>query len=248
MGLMGWVIVIVSLGVVIGIIIAIIPSQKQKDMEEKLREYTRISGFEPTKKVMGADGEAGLAIDEKRKKVCLIKQNYDAKISLYVISYRDILASEIYEGGQTVTKTSRASQLGGTLIGGLALGGVGAIIGGLSGKKTSSDKIERIDLRLTVNRTNAPIHEVNFIANESKKGGFLYNTAIEQARHWHGLMEVLIKRADEEDKREEKKKEVKKIENKSVADELMKLVQLKEQGILSEKEFLEQKAKLLSIN
>lgn len=67
-------------------------------------------------------------------------------------SYWDILASEVIEEGGTVTRTQRSSQIAGTLIGGLALGGVGAIIGGLSGttKTTKNDMVTPL-LRVIVN-------------------------------------------------------------------------------------------------
>jgi hypothetical protein len=42
-----------------------------------------------------------------------------------IISYRDLLSSEIFEDGTTITKTVRSSQVGGGLIGAIALGGVG---------------------------------------------------------------------------------------------------------------------------
>lgn len=55
---------------------------------------------------------------------------------------------------QTVENTRNlrnVRQIGGVVVGGLLLGGVGAIIGGLSGKTETSGKISRIDLRLIVN-------------------------------------------------------------------------------------------------
>ena len=198
---------------------------------------------------MGEDGNSGIAIDEGRKNVCLIKKHNIRGIELDVLSYRDILSSEIFEDGETVTKTARGSQLAGALIGGLALGSVGAIIGGLSGSKTSSSKVKRIDLRITVNRTETPIHDINFMNVVSKKNGLIYNAAMEQVRHWHGVMEVLIKRADTEDYSKERDladETSKLLSSGSVADELTKFAELKKQGLLTDHEFLVQKAKLLS--
>ncbi|MFA4935503.1 MAG: SHOCT domain-containing protein [Candidatus Methanoperedens sp.] len=232
--------------VVGGIIIAIgklvVTSQKKKDIKGKLDQ---LSDFYASQLIVGEDGESGIAIDEQRKKVCLIKHNA-GNTDLAVISYKDLLASEIYEDGTSVTKTSRVSQAGSALVGGLLFGGVGAVVGGLTGKKSTSDKIKRIDLRLTVNRTQAPIHDVNFMNVEGKRGGLIYNNAIQKVRHWHGLIEVLIRRADEDDRKEENTFEPKGVERNSVADELTKLAKLKEQGILTDNEFMEQKAKVLS--
>ena len=160
-----------------------------------------------------------------------------------------MLSSEIFVDGETITKTARGSQLGGALIGGLALGGVGAIIGGLSGKTRSSEKVKRVDLRITVNSTKSPLHDINFMDIEGKKDGIVYKSAMDQARHWHGLIAVLIKMADNEDSSKEGFESLSKEKGDStasLADELSKLSDLRDKGVLSEEEFSIQKQKLLS--
>lgn len=244
MDFFSWVILILVLAVVIGIAQSVAVSNKRKAMEEKLKS---LHDFSPTQKIMGNDGVTGLAIDEKRKKVVLIK-NGPTGIELNPILYRDLLSSELFEDGETVTKTSRGSQLGGALIGGLALGGIGAIIGGLSGKTRSSEKVKRVDLRITINNTRMPLHDVNFMNIEGHKKGILYKSAMDQARHWHGLIAVLIKMADSEDTREQDVVLSSKNNNStsSLADELSKLGDLREKGILTDEEFAAQKQRLLS--
>lgn len=162
-----------------------------------------------------------------------------------MLSYRDILSSEISEDSVTVTKTARSSQLGGALIGGLALGGTGAIIGGLSGKITSSNKVSKINVSITVNRTRNPLRNISFMNVECEKDKFIYKNAMKQAQHWHALMVVLIKQADSEDT-EKVEEAPKSLSDRSVADELAKLGELRKQGLLTNEEFLSQKAKLLS--
>ena len=84
---------------------------------------------------------------------------------------------------------------------------------------------------------------------EGKKNGIIYNAAIEQARHWHGLLAVLIKRADSEDIAKEGELVEEKTDllpKSSVADELVKLSELQKQGLLTDEEFRAQKAKLLA--
>jgi uncharacterized protein YcfJ len=70
------------------------------------------------------------------------------------------------------------------LVGGLLLGGVGAVIGGLSGKKVGKGKVKRIELRLVVNNSSDPVHAICFLANETNRDGFVYKTASDQARQW----------------------------------------------------------------
>ncbi len=181
-------------------------------------------------------------------------KNNNGNIALDTMPYKDVLASEISENGNTITRSSRSSQLGGALIGGLALGGVGAIIGGLSGKTVSSDNVQGIDLHLIVNRTNSPIHSINFLEasgenSEIKKSSVLYQESMQKARNWHSLFQVIIRQANEDDKikeREIAQKTLHSIEHKSVVDKIKELVDLRDQEVISDAEFTTLKEKLLS--
>ena len=245
-------IVIVVAAIVHGLIMRNADRQRISEMEEKLNG---LENFNATQKVIGLDVKTGLAIDEQRKKICLIKYN-NGNIALDTMPYNDVLASEISENGNTITRSSRSSQLGGALIGGLALGGVGAIIGGLSGKTVSSDNVQRIDLHLIVNRTNSPVHSINFFEDIGdddyygiKKSSAAYQKIMHEARHWHSLLQVIIRQADEDDKikeREVTQKTLNSTEHKSVTDQIKELVALRDQEVISDKEFTTLKEKLLS--
>lgn len=184
------------------------------------------------------------------KKIVLIKNGPNG-VDLKPITYRDLLSSEISVDGETVTKTSRGSQLGGALIGGLALGGVGAVIGGLSGAKKSSETVKKIDLRVSINDPKSPLHDINFKDPESESNGIKnpHESPMDQARHWHGLIGILIKLADTEDMQNEvDQSSAKETEQgkPSLADELSKLSDLRDKGVLSDEEFEIQKQRLLS--
>ena len=240
MGFWGWVALFVGLVIAVVIIQQIIISNQKSTMEAKLAS---LPDFNATQKFMGNDGGSGIAIDEERKKVCLIKfRSNDAVMG--VCSYRDLISSELFEDGNTVTSTSRSSQIGGALVGGIALGGVGAIIGGLSGKTTSTQKPKRVDLRVTVNRTDSPIHDVNFMDIETSKDGIIYTVAMQQARHWHGLISVLIRRADDEESAS--RSNAAPSSSATISDEIRKLAQLRDEGFISDEEFTAQKSRLLA--
>jgi hypothetical protein len=239
-----WAFIIIATGIIVGIAQARATNNKKKDMESRLNA---LPDFSPTQQVMGCDVNSGLAIDEPRKKICLIT-NSAGGVSERIISYKDIFSAELFEDGTSITKTVRSSQVGGAVVGGLLLGGVGAIIGGLSGKTETSGKIKCIDLRLIVNDTNAPLHDVAFMNVEDKKDGFYYTQAIQQARRWHGIVEVLIKRANAEDKMSQIEERLPSpaLPAPSVADEIKKLAELHSSGVLTSEEFQQQKVRLLS--
>ena len=137
----------------------------------------------------------GFSIDEKSMKICLLKL-CSTGLKYKVIGFKDLIACEIVEDGVSVTKNSRSSQAGGALIGGMLLGGTGAIIGGLSGKKKTVQELQSISLRLTINDLDDPVFDclLNVVPLKDNQ---TYKKRIEElALHWHAIMEVLIKRAD----------------------------------------------------
>lgn len=175
----------------------IIVSVKKDHLFSKINE---LNDFEFSKHILSDDLNNGIFIDEKRNKICLV----DNEKNTNVYRYRDILEVEILEDGSSVTKMSRTSQVGGAILGGLILGPVGAIIGGLSGKKENINKVNRIDLKLIVNNTQSPLFIMNFLdsSNGEEKGNIIYKTSIQEAREWHSLISVLIKKADFEDNKD----------------------------------------------
>lgn len=221
-------------------------SNRIKVLEDEITECLSRQNFSKTQHIMGKNKETGLAFDEVNKKICLLFASRACVISSQIFSYKDVLSVEIVEDGETITSTVRSSQIGGALIGGIALGGIGAVIGGLSGKTKTSGAVRKIILRLVVNNTGNPLHEVSFLNLETgiKKIDARYQEAMQLARHWHSLIEVLIKRADMEDK-ENVANNVVQVSQNSIADEIKKLAELREAGILSDIEFQQQKEKLL---
>lgn len=122
--------------------------------------------------------------------------------SYSVVDLDDIIESEVIVDDNTITKVGRGSQVIGAAIGGAVLGGVGAIIGGLSGNKTSSKEIKNIDIKLTVNDLNNPVYKINFLNSETesyntyktghRKDSFLCERALEQVDKWQGMFEVIL--------------------------------------------------------
>lgn len=234
---MTFIIIIIIISIIIAIGFGIASGIKnQKALSESLKN---IPNFTITKKI--DDGSNGLAYDEQRKKICLFTRN-GSEFNIRIFSFSDILSSEIFEDGSSLTKTARGSQIGGALIGGLALGPVGLLLGGLTGKKKNIEKVNSIDLQITVKDLGQPTHIINFLNIESEKNGFLYQNSINLARQWHSIIEILIKNADAMDDENTPKSKVMPF---SISDELKKLAELKESGILTDSEYEQQKRKLL---
>lgn len=58
----------------------------------------------------------------------------------------------------------------------LCFGGVGAVIGGTTGKKSQKEMIKKMYIKITLNHTYDTYTEISLISADTKKGSFLYNT------------------------------------------------------------------------
>jgi len=158
-----------------------------------------------------------IGLDEENFKICFLNSNAKVNPDLYeflhdnitdniqystsTFDYKDILETEVIIDGETVTKTSRSSQVGGAILGGILAGGVGAIIGGLSGKSSSKEKVKTIQFKIIVNDIKEPLQIITFF-NESKsidRNNEKFIKANKEIMHWHSLFKIIIDIADKEE-------------------------------------------------
>jgi hypothetical protein len=192
----------------------------QKKMLEKqaleIKEYRRtraqvfndLKNFSPSYSAFSSDGKTAIAIDNISKNVCLLNNPkvhalgfFDTRIiQREIISYRDILEVTIFEDGNSVTTTSRTSQVAGAIVGNIVLGGAGLIIGALTGSKKTSATVSSLEIRLIINNIQSPIWSISFIKSETPKKSSVYQKATNDANELLGIIKVLMKRADDEDK------------------------------------------------
>lgn len=206
-----------------------------------------------------------VGLDENNQKVCFLDSDSEMNLkdlnffgavtdniqySSRTFDYKDILEAEVIIDGETVTKTSRSSQIGGAILGGILAGGVGAVIGGLSGKTASKEKVKSIQLKVIVNDIKNPLQIIPFLneTNSIDRSNQKFINANKEVMHWHSLFKVIIDMAD----KEEKSNQV--IQNNindskptlNTADEIRKLHDLLKEGIITQEEFDLQKKKIIS--
>lgn len=137
---------------------------------------------------------AGVAIDRKRRRILLIDRD-----DLRIFDVGSILSCEVLEDGVQLAYANRGSQLLGVAVGGALLGGVGAVIGGLSGSQRTIQRVQSIVLRFTTDDFDKPVHDivVDEAADEKGmgKGSVGYRRAIEVASLWHGRTVAMMKGA-----------------------------------------------------
>lgn len=155
-----------------------------------------------------------IAFDFDTLSICVSEiSSSDAKVKIFPVS--EILSIEVVEDGHTVSqstttgkteeKTSNANMLGRAVVGGVLLGGVGAIIGGATAKKTGStaattntttkDVVNSITLKLLLNNTSTPLLSIPFLSGQITKHSYEYTNVYSGIERCEALIKVLIARA-----------------------------------------------------
>ncbi|MFU2014806.1 SHOCT domain-containing protein [Peribacillus butanolivorans] len=219
--------------------------------EAKIRKDFENQNFTPTKRHTYEN--VTLSFDKNSNKICILKKfgsMYEEgfNFSTKYFSHTDLLESKIIEDGVSVTQTSRSSQIGGALVGGIIAGGVGAIIGGLSGKTTTSQTVKSLKLQIVVNDTTKATQEMIFILDNKgvSKDSEYYKGVISNINEWHNIISVLINKADKEENGQLKNEPfLNNTSNINTSEEIRKLYDLFKEGILTQEEFELQKKKLI---
>lgn len=237
-----WIVILLIVGFV-GLIVVAEKISESTGRNLMMMGVADIEDFSPAHQFLGVNGRTSISVDSERRKVCLTSLS-DKTPRHRIISYKDLLSVELIQDGHSISKTSRTSQVGNALLGGVLLGGVGAVIGALTSASTTKGLVTNLKLEIVVNDENSPVFSVNFQNINSKENGPTHEGSLKKAREWMGRLNVLIKLADEEDE-EDNIPTDEQTSTLSVADELKKLADLMQQGLLTEDEFSQQKKMLL---
>lgn len=162
-----------------------------------------------------------------------------------IFNYSDLAAFELVADETTIKK----SGLGSAVAGGILFGGVGAVVGGLAGKK-SLDAISSLKIRVT---TTDPIFTtaiITLLSSEAKKGSFMYKITSEAAQNVISALEFIDASKSNAPVLEalpELPIAEPNVSRPNPLDEIKQLADLHAQGILTDEEFAAKKKQLLGI-
>lgn len=202
-------------------------------IQKREQDKTSLQSFRITREVA-----RWLKIDENRKE-WYIPDGFAGKAkNPRIHRFDEILGYELLEDGDSITKGG----LGRAVAGGLLFGGVGAVVGGVTGKKKTKNTCTSLRVKITLNDITMSTEYINLIASETKKNGILYKTCEAQAQEIVSILQVIC----------ESCKAPQGIEYKveptlSAADEIMKFKQLLDAGVITQEEFEAQKKQLLGL-
>lgn len=157
-------------------------------------------------------------------------------------SYSDIIDFELIEDGGSISKGG----LGRAIVGGALYGGVGAIVGGVTGKKKSNPTCTSLMIKITINNSSHPTQYIKFITSSTKKSSFTYKTEFNNAQEIMSLLQLIVNKQKEHPAMTQQSTIVIN-QPTSPIDEIRKYKALMDEGIISKEEFEEKKRQLLGL-
>lgn len=249
---MEWIILIFVVVVGAGILLAVDKGKKTKAASDGLHaEFPNakihVSNEDQSYCVVNFDvSKIVVGLSQPRGGVLNLEQPYRAEYD-----FSDIAAVEVQRDGTTIASSNRGSQALGAAVGAVAFGGIGAIIGGLSGSSTQQERVRRISLVVKVRDQSRPFHNITFFYwDADKKGVKTTWLGVQQAI---SNVETFAAHVANAIYASEKKTEIQKIApeptaSQSIASQIRELLEMKESGVLTDEEFNTAKVRLISGN
>lgn len=116
----------------------------------------------------------GIACDSHARKIVTI-----SSAGLSIHGFDELLSCSTIIDNETMTTTSRGNQVAGAIVGGVLLGGVGALVGALTSKKKSQKTIKNVQLKLLFNNLNSPAFVLPLMPPYNAKDAISKATKIE---------------------------------------------------------------------
>ena len=172
-----------------------------------------------------------------------------------IINYSDIIEVSYEENGSQLYTKSAGRTIGGAIVGGVLMGGAGAVVGGLSGASKQNKEIENMDIKILLRSTIRTSYVLHFkdvdrvLKTKEDADRKLYEKYVKNANQAKDVLSVIIDNAKQVSTPTAQPiaQHVVAPASSSVADELAKLAKLKADGILTDEEFQAQKSKLLGL-
>lgn len=96
-----------------------------------------------------------------------------------IFSYSDLIDCELIEDGNSVIKTSALPK---AIAGGILFGGIGAVVGGITGKQTEKKYCDKLSIKFTVKNCKHFSINLDLIKKKTKKDSKEYKKAFNHAQ------------------------------------------------------------------
>ena len=178
------------------------------------------------------------AIDENASMLAIKKGAFPSLKTASFYKFEDIIDFELIEDGSSVVKGG----IGRAIVGWTFFGGIGAIVGGMTGRKKIKQVCTSLEVRITLNNMATPIEYVKLISSTTNKSSVIYQGAYRDAQEIISVLQVICSRQNICAKKE-KESPV----QSDVVEEIRRYKGLMDEGIITEEEFLAKKKQLLGL-
>lgn len=176
-----------------------------------------------------------IKFDDNAKKI-IFHKTLLRKARIY--NYSEVLEYEILEDGNTITKGG----LGSAIVGGALFGGIGAVVGGLTGGKKVKEVVKSLKVKIVLDNKIVPAEYIELLTTEFKKDGFVYRVAKQQAED---IVAILASIVVENEKNQANNSNVHNINDPIT--EVKRFKELLDNGIITQEEFEKKKNELLHL-
>lgn len=183
--------------------------------------------------------------DDKNRQIEVFE--YTKDLTSFRIKYEDIHSVSLLIDDVTIYSKSSTRTVGGALVGGALFGSAGAVVGGLSGDIKVHGKVKSVKIKILIKDPSNPTRIITLLSGaEFEKD--IARPYIEDGTAVQDTIKIIIDMLDREDadKFNDVTSQTSSSSNLSISEELLKLAELKEKGILTEEEFQAQKHKILN--
>lgn len=132
----------------------------KNNVQSVFDEIVNSGTFEPTNTFKPLLENYIFSVDDNNKKIAYVSESANR-----VFNFDDIINFELLESGSTIFQKSALRTIGGALVGDVLAGGVGAIIGGLSGGRTERRKVSSIVIKVLLKDIQNPSIEIVIFEN-----------------------------------------------------------------------------------
>lgn len=158
-------------------------------------------------------------------------------------SFNELVEFELLEDGSQIT----SGGIGRAIVGGVALGAVGAIVGGSTGKRKTKKVIESMMIRVTINDLDNPIIILPIITSKTKVGSKQYVEAFNTSQKIISTLNVIANNKEELVQKVEVINDVSSNDVNDPYEEVKKLKELLDAGIVTEEEYENKRKELLDL-
>lgn len=179
--------------------------------------------------------------DDTKQMILSAKPHISYKPEQFTLfSYDQLIDFELLEDGTSVAKGG----LGRAVAGGVLFGGVGAVVGGVTGKRKSNQICKKLKVKLTVKDYMEPAFYISLISfpAEIKKNSLTYNSYMKDAQAILSKLQLIT---DEMSSNVAAQAAAPQVED--VTEQIRKFKALLDDGIISQEEFDTKKKELLGL-